>query len=349
MRFLVCVAFILLSAAQLFAWHTNTHVQMTRDAISLMPEDFQMELFAHKKYVVSGIMDPDELLRDWENHFYIPSLPPSGGAMNRIEKLIALIQDRLQKPALGDTGKQLCYLAHYIGDLWSPESHLKQNCREGPDFLLNNRIVVVWEGYDKPIDNFQEHFKQRAQWRWKIENSHKVATLLYNEAVNDIAGVWLSLWQGRNKSVQPLQRRILEHKRDALIVQPKSSSSSSSKSIWESQFYTQKWRTSTYTRRADLRAAVAARNDKAFLSRIQPTNPFVVLEASLKSLQTNSFLVIRLRAEKDISSISLMYPGHRGAIATAVEVPSGEVVKLEGTLPTHAKKDQIEIIFGSPE
>lgn len=348
MRFLLCGFFLCLWPSELLAWHTNTHVQMTRDAISLMPEDFKTELFAHNKFLESGMMDPDHLIRDWENHYYMP-IGPHRGALDRIEKLIPLTQSKLQKPAVGDTGKQLCYLAHYIGDLWSPESQLKQNCRTEPNFLLNNHIVIVWEGYDKPITNFQEYFKSRAEWRWKIENSEKVATLLYNEAVNDIARTWLSLWQMRSKSDQRFSRSILEHKPETLRVQQRSSSSRSNQSIWENQFYTQKWRTSSYTPRSELRAAVMARNEKTLLSRLQPSSPFAVLESSLKNLRTNSFLVMRLRAQKEISSISLMYPGHHGPITTAVEIPSGEVIKLEGMLPAGAKKDQIEIVFGSPE
>src|SRR5262245_55097357 len=92
--------------ALVHAWHVNTHLQMTRDAISLMPPEFQKSFTEHQKYVETGIKDPDEVLRDWQNHYYIPGPKPEGGAIDRIEKISQVILTKFQNSSSTDVSKQ---------------------------------------------------------------------------------------------------------------------------------------------------------------------------------------------------------------------------------------------------
>src|SRR5437870_9163232 len=117
------------------AWHTNTHLQMTRDALSLMPADFQKIFTEHMKYTESGIKDPDELIRDWANHYYIPAIP-EGGALDRIDKLVTLVQMKFKSGNTLDASRQLCYLAHYVADLWTPENLIKKSTAPDKDFVI---------------------------------------------------------------------------------------------------------------------------------------------------------------------------------------------------------------------
>src|SRR5262249_13276985 len=171
---------ILLSALPAFCWQNNTHLQMTRDAVALMPAEFQKMLTEHQKFVEQGIRDPDEVIRDWPNHYYIAATG-EGGAIDRIEKIIAVIQSRFNGSSPTDVTKQLCYLAHYIGDLWTPAPLLKQTLPNDDNFVVNNEIIVYWEGYQKPIENWHDYYVQRSRWRWRLEDSKSIYPLLYSE------------------------------------------------------------------------------------------------------------------------------------------------------------------------
>ncbi len=214
-----CVLFVfILFSMPVHAWHTNTHYQMTKDAASLMPEELQKILTSNKRFVEAGIKDPDEMIRDWQNHYYIPTQPPDGGGLDRVEKIVKIVQTKLQGSNQLDVGKQFCYLAHYIADLWSPEKLIKADVNADVDFVQNENIVVLFEGYSKPIENYRDYFQTRSLWRWRLENSAEVSRILYSEAVNDIARVWLSLWQQSGKTVAPVQGGVIEHKKGALKI-----------------------------------------------------------------------------------------------------------------------------------
>jgi hypothetical protein len=58
---------------------------------------------------------------------------------------------------------------------------------------------------------------------------------------------------------------------------------------------------------------------------------------------------IRNTANETIQSLALLYPGIRGALASVTALEPGDVAKLEATLPAGATKDQIQIIFSTPE
>jgi hypothetical protein len=201
-----------------YGWHTDTHYQMTSDAISLMPQDLQTILLSNKKFVEAGIKDPDEMIRDWQNHYYIPSAPPEGGAIDRVDKIIKIVQTKLKGTNSTDTGKQLCYLAHYIADIWNPENLIKATVHQDASFVQNQDIVVLFQGYSVPVDDYRNYLVTRAQWRWRLENTSEVSRILYSEAVNDIATIWLSLWQQSGKNVAPVPPRLIEHKKGALYV-----------------------------------------------------------------------------------------------------------------------------------
>ena len=349
-QYLACGIILLLNVLSLpaFAWHTNTHLQMTRDAISLMPEEFKQTFVQNRQFVEAGITDPDELIRDWQNHFYTPAAS-EGGALDRIDKLITIVQNKLKTSHKTDASKQLCYLAHYIGDLWSPEALIKQDTGSNMDFLKTNNIVVSFEGYEKPVENLHDYLKSRSEWRWKLENSKEISTLLYSEAVNDIAVSWLTLWHQSGHTVVPLDPLVLEHKIDVLSV--KSGYYSGGKVYWKDTSYDQSWYRTSRSANRTLYEQVRLRNEQAMLAKLAPAAPFTMLESSLKKIGDQSYFVarIRIKGDQEVPSIAFLYPGVKGSAATVTNLSPGQVSKVEAVLPLNANKDQIQIIFATLE
>jgi hypothetical protein len=345
------------------AWHTNTHFQMTRDAMAFMPSDLKQILTSNKKFVEEGIKDPDLVIRDWQNHYFIPSDPPQGGGLDRIEKIIKIVNTKLQGSNQVDAGKQLCYLAHYIGDLWSPENAVnKKGTNEDVDFVNNERLDIVFEGYSAPISNYHDYLMERSKWRWKIENSRDGSRILYNEAVNDIARIWLSVWQQAGHPVDPVPVRFVEHKPGTLnvnyarLLAEEMNTWGAAKGEEESvdQY------AAHYKEMDRLRANVVPttdeemakheiQNQQQWLNQLTPTAPFEMLETSLKTVGDQSYLVARFKnkIQQNIPSVAFMYPGVKGPAALITNVGPGEVIKVEATLPPNAQREKIQMVYSS--
>lgn len=359
-RTLIGCFIAVLFASPGFSWHVKTHLQMTRDAISLMPPEFQKTFKEHQTFVESGIRDPDELLKDWQNHYFIPN-GPEGGALDRIEKLTGVIQMKFKSSSSIDVSKQLCYLAHYIGDLWSPENALRQGGKSDQNFLANTEILVFYEGYHRPIQNFKEYFLKRSIWRWKLENSKEIDPLLYSEAVNDIARAWLTLWEQSGKPVDQQRAAVIDHKPGTLSV-------NFQRLLVEEKYewfqydvegsYIDKYNahqqemdrlSETVESPSDetLAARAKMRSQQLMMSKLGEDSPFRMVETSLRRIGDQSYLVARVRnrGTKDVAALSLMYPGVRGPVVQVKNLGAGQVAKLEGVLPPDATKDQIQLIF----
>ena len=374
-KLLCAVVIWVVFALPVQAWHTNTHYQMTKDAASLMPAELQQILTSNKKFVEAGIKDPDEMIRDWQNHYYIPSQPPDGGGLDRVEKIIKIVQTKLKGGTQVDVGKQFCYLAHYVADLWNPEKLIKGDVNSNLDFMTNENIVVLFEGYSQPIENYRDYLVARTQWRWRLENTPEVSRILYSEAVNDIARIWLSLWQQSGKTVEPVKPGMIEHKKGALNVNfermlleeltkwdsvyyggPDSWVSHTGEETWKDASIAQarevdRLRSNVAPDPGSGVAAAEARNREQWMARVSPAAPFVMLETSIKTVGDKAYLVARLRNKStgEIPSLAFMYPGVKGPAALVTNVAVGEVVKVQATLPPNATKDKIQMIFSSPE
>jgi hypothetical protein len=362
--FLLSVVLLIISlVGPAFGWPVDTHLQMTRDAIALMPEEFQKTFKEHQAFVESGIRDPDELLKDWQNHYFIPAIP-EGGALDRIEKIATTIQTKLKSPNAPDVSKQLCYLAHYIADLWTPEDSVRQASRTSQDFLRNNDIVVFYEGYPGPIENFHDYFLKRSIWRWRLENSKEIEPLLYSEAVNDITNAWLTLWEQSGQTVVPQKARVIDHKRGVLTA-------NFDRMLLEEKYDGTQWdiegspldkyrahmeemkRLSEGASPSEeaLAANAQMRNQELMMSKLGAGSPFAMIETSLRRVGDKSYLVARIRnkSDKNIVALSLMYPGIRGAVVQVKDLKAGQIAKLEGVLPADARKDQIQLIFATAD
>lgn len=346
------------------AWHTNTHYQMTKDAASLMPPELQTILTSNKRFVEAGIKDPDEMIRDWQNHYYIPTQPPEGGGLDRVEKIIQIVQKKLQSGNQLDVGKQFCYLAHYVADLWNPEILIKADVNQNLDFVQNENIVVLFEGYTKPIENYRDYFQKRSLWRWQLENSPDVSRILYSEAVNDIARIWLSLWQHSGKPVQQVAAGVIEHKKGALKInferllleEHYTWDAARAEEDWKDGYAAHykeidRLRSNVAPDEGDALASAQVRNQEQWMNRVSPTAPFQMLETSLKTIGDKSFLVARFRnkSDKEIPSIAFMYPGVKGPAAIVTNVRAGEVIKVQASLPANAAREKIQMVFSSVE
>lgn len=335
---------------------------MTRDAVSLMPDEFQNFFTKHPRFSEAGIKDPDELIRDWVNHYYIPSIP-EGTALDRIDQIVKAVQIKMKRSNTVDVGKQLCYLAHYVGDLWTPEYLIKQNTTPDMLFVNETAIVVFYEGFRKPIENIREYLQKRSEYRWRLENSKKISTLLYSEAVNDIAHIWLTLWQRNGNEIAPQTATVIDHESGTLNINFQRLLSHERYNWYDHYEKEEDWQDAYQSWEkevdrleknvapgdAELFARHEMRKEQLLLSQISPEAPFQFIEFSLKGVGDKSFFVARLRnkGETEIASISFMYPGIRGPIARIKNLEPGQVAKIQGFLPADATKEQIQMIFAS--
>jgi hypothetical protein len=355
--FLISVI-VLLAPLPISAWHTNTHLQMTRDAIALMPADFQQLFSQNIQYMQPGIQDPDGVIRDYQNHYYLP-FNKEGGAIDRIESIIPIIQTKLKVGNNRDAVKQFCYLAHYVADLWTPEPLIKRDQGPNDDFVANTPIIVLFEGYDQPIKNYKSYFQDRSSWRWTFENSEAVYSLLYSEAVNDIANTWLSVWNGRGRSVQTVSPLMIDHKKDAFRLAydlvgtnpPEKirlcglSQAQKEKVLYEQSLDEQYAAEKAIEQSTDNSEAIAeARGRLALQALLSPRLEISVLENSLTTLGNHSYFVARMRhiGTKSIKYFSVNYRGNGKKLVEVQDFKPGEVVKIKAVLPPNVTKEEIQ-------
>ena len=363
-KVLFVLAILCVFALPVQGWHINTHYQMTKDAASLMPPELQKILTANKKFVEAGIKDPDEMIRDWQNHYYIPSTPPDGGGLDRVDKIVKIVQIKLKGGNQLDVGKQFCYLAHYIADLWNPEKLIKGDVNTNLDFVQNENIVVLFEGYSTPIENYREYFHTRSQWRWRLENTPEVSRILYSEAVNDIARTWLSLWQQSGKTVEPVRAGMIEHKKGALHINFErmlleemyswdaiDAESSYEDGVIAKYKEVDRLRSNVLPDAGAGVAAAEVRNQEQWMARVSPQAPFEMLETSLKTVGDKAYLIARVRnkSQAEIPSLAFMYPGVKGPAALVTNIRAGDVVKVQAFLPANAERGKIQMVFASAE
>lgn len=355
---LLIFVIVLFAASPVSAWHTNTHLQMTRDAITLMPADFQQLFTQNIQYMQPGIQDPDAVIRDYQNHYYLP-YKKEGGAIERIESIIPVIQTKLKAGNNRDAVKQFCYLAHYIADLWTPEPLIKRDQGPNDDFVANTPIIVLFEGYDQPIKNYRSYFLARSSWRWTFENSEAVYSLLYSEAVNDIANTWLSVWQGSGKTIETVTPLMVEHKKEAFRLAynmvgtnpPEKlrlcglNQAQREKVLNEQALDEQIAAEKAAEQATDNSEAVAeARGRLALQALLAPRPELSVLENSLRTIGNHSFFVARMRhiGTKPIKYFSVNYRGDGKKLIEVQDFKPGEVVKVQAVLPPNTTKEELQ-------
>lgn len=353
---------LVLLAAPAFSWNVNTHLQMTRDAVALLPPEFQKTFTEQQKFVEAGIKDPDELIQDWPNHYYIPA-SNEGGALTRIDQIIKIIQIKMKSSTQLDVSKQLCYLAHYIGDLWTPEYLIKQNTSPDKDFVQNTDLYVFWEGYSKPIEDPHDYLLKRSQWRWRLEADKKISPLLYSEAVNDIARIWLTLYQQSGKTVNPVRASVIEHKIGSLNVNFQRLLVDENVDWYEGYNYNNSWENQVEGHLSEenrlyqavnpsdeaLIARSQARQDQQMMAANNPSAPFQMLESSMRTVGDKAYFVARVRnkGKEEIGSLAFMYPGVRGPVGMVRNLKPGQIAKIDSTAPVNADKNQIQVIYSA--
>jgi hypothetical protein len=339
---LFLLAFSLFMASPTFAWHTNTHLQMTRDAVMFMPSDFQKFFKANRKIMAPGVRDPDEVLGDFQNHYYLADTR-EGGAIDRINSIISAINTKLETGKDREAVRQFCYLAHYIGDLWTPESLIKKDQRPNQNFIFDTLVVVLFEGYQYPINNYQMYFQERTSYRWTLEDSEGISSLLYSEAVNDIAQTWLSIWHKSGKSIKPLTPLMIEHNREPIpIVYDELPPEEVQKAKLHALIQKQREKPGAAPKKTE---PVKEPPGKFVVKALITPGPEVaVLEGSLKTIGNNSYFVARLRLKgtKPVKNFSVSCRGQDKKLIEVEDFSPGEVVKIQAILPPNTTKNDIQ-------
>jgi hypothetical protein len=352
MKISIILVTSLFIATPAFAWHTNTHLQMTRDAYSFMPPDFQKFFKDNIKVLEPGVRDPDEVLGDFQNHYYLADTH-EGGAIDRIDSIISTLDTKLKSGMDREAARQFCYLAHYIGDLWTPESLIKKDQRPNQNFIFDTPIIVLFEGYQYPIKNYQMYLQERSSYRWTLENSESISSLLYSEAVNDIAQAWLSVWHRSGKSIKPLDPLMIAHNKEHLpIVYNELPFEAVQKAKLHALIQKQKEKKDPQGAQAE---KIAAQNAAKKLEDFQKTNAIVkpllssgpeigVLESSLKTIGNDTYFVTRLlmKGTKPIKNFSVSCRGQEKNLIEVEDFNPGEVVKLQTILPANITKNDLQ-------
>ncbi len=226
--FVIAVALILAGSANLYAWGSKVHAKIVSDAYHIMPLAFREFLGETKqpdlkkpslKPLMEASLEPDRVLKDFQNHvFHI-----QGGAMGKapfhIETLINEVAEMIaQKQPRKDIIQKLGWIGHYAGDLVQPlhtgsslddtieeKSYHSATERDADKFVLNygvnfdgcqaiKRISarMIYEALwsNQHYDALEQAYTRGSKYP-EIKN---LISSCYSRAVNNVVDLWYSAW-----------------------------------------------------------------------------------------------------------------------------------------------------------
>jgi hypothetical protein len=199
------------------------------------------------------------------------------------------------------------------------------------------------------------YFQDRSLQRWALENSESVNSLLYSEAVNDIAQIWLSIWHKSGKSIQPVSPLLIEHNKEPMnlsydtlppeqvqkaklhaLIQAKREQSTPDGKASEQNTAKESENHS--------KTAVEANRDYMVKPLFTPGSEVSILESSLKDVGNYSVFVARLRQRgaKPIKYFSVNCRCQEKKLIEVEEFNPGEVVKIQSILPPNVSRDDLQ-------
>jgi len=126
----IAFVFVLAGSSNVFAWGSKVHMKIVSDAYHIMPQAFREFLGETQKPSVKkpslkdlmeASVEPDRVLKDFQNHIFHIQASAMGKAPFHIENLVNEVAEGIQKKkARKDIIQKLGWIGHYAADLAQP-------------------------------------------------------------------------------------------------------------------------------------------------------------------------------------------------------------------------------------
>ncbi|MEW6711074.1 MAG: zinc dependent phospholipase C family protein, partial [Candidatus Riflebacteria bacterium] len=221
-------AAFLLSSSSLFAWGSRTHIKIVSDAYHIMPKAFREflgEVSSPKlkkpalKPLAEAAVEPDKVLKDFQNHiFHIQGYNMGKGPFH-IEELVNQTAEMIEKnQSKKDIIQKLGWIGHYASDLVQPlhtgvsldENIEEKSYHSATEKDADKHIMEYGVNFDgcTNVKRVSARMIYEALWAnqyydalesaytsgKRYEEAKPTTAACYSRAVNNVVDLWYTIW-----------------------------------------------------------------------------------------------------------------------------------------------------------
>lgn len=233
----IAFVFVLAGSGNVLAWGSKVHMKIVSDAYHIMPAAFREFLGETskptvKKPALSGLMEgsvePDRVLKDFQNHIFHIQASAMGKAPFHIENLVNEVAEAIQKKRpRKEIVQKLGWIGHYAADLAQPlhtgssldetveeKSYHSATEKDADKFVLTYGVnfdgctdikrISARMVYEALWSNQYYDALEQAYTRGdKYPEVKNVIASCYSRAVNNVVDLWYTAWVRAGGKVLP--------------------------------------------------------------------------------------------------------------------------------------------------
>lgn len=233
----IVFVFVMAGSGNVFAWGSKVHMKIVSDAYHIMPQAFREFLGetqkpSVKKPALKDLMEagvePDRVLKDFQNHIFHIQASAMGKAPFHIENLVNEVAESIQKKkARKDIVQKLGWIGHYAADLAQPlhtGSSLDETVEEKSYHAATEKdadryVLTYGVNFDgcTEVKRISARMIYEALWSNQYYDALEQAytrgekyravkdtiASCYSRAVNNVVDLWYSAWVKAGGKVLP--------------------------------------------------------------------------------------------------------------------------------------------------
>jgi len=237
----IAVVFLLAGAGNAFAWGSRVHMKIVSDAYHIMPQAFRDFLGETRKPtlkqpalkpLMEASVEPDRVLKDFQNHIFHIQATSMGKGPFHIEALVNEVGLAIEKKkSRKEIIQKLGWIGHYAADLVQPlhtGSSLDETIEEKSYHAATEKDADKWvltygvnfDGCDD-VKRISARMIYEALWANQYYDALEYAytkgkryaearTILancYSRAVNNVVDMWYAAWVNGGGKVLPSDKK----------------------------------------------------------------------------------------------------------------------------------------------
>ncbi|PKL46801.1 MAG: hypothetical protein CVV42_15270 [Candidatus Riflebacteria bacterium HGW-Riflebacteria-2] len=237
----IAVVFLLAGSGNAFAWGSRVHMKIVSDAYHIMPQAFRDFLGESKKPtlkqpalkpLMEASVEPDRVLKDFQNHIFHIQASSMGKGPFHIESLIEEVGLAIaKKKSRSEIIQKLGWIGHYTADLAQPlhtGSSLDDTIEEKSYHSATEKDADKWvltygvnfDGCDD-VKRISARMIYEALWAnqhydaleyaytkgKRYAEARTVMASCYSRAVNNVVDMWYAAWVKGGGKVLPSDKK----------------------------------------------------------------------------------------------------------------------------------------------
>lgn len=233
----LAAAFLLTGSSNAYAWGSKVHAKIVSDAYHIMPQAFREFLGEVSKPtlkkpslkpLMEAALEPDRVLRDFQNHVFHIQGSSMGKGPFHIETLVKEVGEAIEKKQpRAEIIQKLGWIGHYAADLVQPlhtgssldetieeKSYHSATERDADKYVLNYGVnfdgctnlkrITARMIYEALWSNqYYDALEQAYTTGKRYPEVKTIIVNCYSRAVNNVVDLWYTAWLAAGGKISP--------------------------------------------------------------------------------------------------------------------------------------------------